>query len=123
GLYNDLAYEELCLKQRDQARLDFANALGVDPNLQAALYNRATITLTDPPQSPVPQSALEDMQKAIAIGPVSPQLYRDAAQLLARAADASRPVDARKAEDAVGYLRSACELGTDPKEFTKDPVF
>jgi serine/threonine protein kinase len=122
GLYNNRAYEALALNQPDNGGPDLDKALQADPNCQAAHYNRAMIPLRQLPRSPVPQSALDDMQQAIAMGPVSPQLYRDAAQLFARAAGTSQPTDLQNKARAVAYLQKACELGTDPIELMEDPV-
>jgi tetratricopeptide (TPR) repeat protein len=84
----------------DKAEEDFTAALTRDPDLQAAHYNRAWVALrrwvatrnNDTPL-PLPARALEDMRSAIRKGPVTGELYVDAARCFACAVlDRTGPV-------------------------------
>jgi serine/threonine protein kinase len=122
-----------------EADLDAAAALTTD--YQAIYYNRATIALRKGVAS---WQSLEDIERAVQLGPATPPLYRDAALLYGQAADLRRaPVllDApiatalflearpRRIERALYYARESIALGQPPRQFVlfKDllprPVF
>ena len=72
GLYNDRGLGRMLLNKPEEARSDFDAALQLDPNLQAALYNRILLALKQrPAAAPPPDSVLDDMQRAVEIGPNS----------------------------------------------------
>jgi hypothetical protein len=81
---------------------DLNEAVQLDPSRQAIRYNRARVVLfrcSTKPALPISQQTLDDIDRAIQLGPTTCQLYSDAAQLYALAAreDLRRSVVARAA--------------------------
>ena len=85
---NNRAYTNLQLKAFQKARLDLDQAAQLNPNCQTVFYNRAMLAFYEQMDSPTkslfPQQALDDIERAIQLGPTTPVLYRDAALLYAQ---------------------------------------
>lgn len=126
-LYNDRGYGEMNLLKLPEARQDFDEALRIAPNLQAAHYNRAMLALKEREASApaaIPESALDDMKRAVELGPEGRQLYLDAAHLYAVAAQDVLPADpGGRTAQALSYLHKAYECGQDPRTIMEDKLF
>jgi eukaryotic-like serine/threonine-protein kinase len=128
GLYNDRGFSEWKTSDFERTRQDLDAALQADPNLQAALYNRALFSLrgrerflVDPP--PIPESALEDMRRAVEIGPEDGVMYRYAAEMYAYAARDDLPLDRMgRAAQSLSYLRKACACGENAQSLEDLPT-
>ena len=121
GLYNNRGLGRMLLNKLEEARSDFDAALQLDPHLQAALYNRVLLALKQRSSAaPLPDSVLDDMQRAVEIGPDSQGLCLSAAKLFA-AAGQDRPSDPKnRAAQALFYLQKAVDCGLDPESIRKD---
>jgi tetratricopeptide (TPR) repeat protein len=114
-----------------EAEADLETAGAMTSNCQAIYYNRATIALKKGGAS---QESLNDIERAVQLGPATYALYRDAALLYGRAAEADlrrAPVmlDApiatalffearsRRIERALYYARESIALGQYPGQF------
>ncbi len=129
GLYNDRAFSEWKTNDLERTRQDLDAALRTDPNLQAALYNRALFSLRGRERylvgsSPIPESALEDMRRAVEIGPEDRVMYRYAAEMYAYAARDGLPLNRMgRAAQSLSYLRRACDRGENAQSFEDLPIF
>jgi len=127
GLYNDRGLDRMLLNQPEEARADFDAALQFDPNLQAALYNRALLAFRQRPRiNPPPPSdaVLDDMQRAAELGPGSQELYLIAAKVFGTAAQQQGPSDPKgRASQALLYLHKSLDCGLDPESIRKDATF
>jgi tetratricopeptide (TPR) repeat protein len=86
---NNRAYCHLLRKNFRGARDDLEAAARCDPNCQAVFYNRALLAYNERLASSkllLPSQALDDIDRAIHLGPQTAGLYRDAARLYDRAA-------------------------------------
>lgn len=112
-----------------QAEEDLENAAALSPNCQAILYNRATLALC---REGFSRRSLDDIERAVQLGPTTASLYRDAALLYAQAADlrhvpvlldapiaAALFLEARpyRIERALYYAREAIAAGQSPRQF------
>jgi tetratricopeptide (TPR) repeat protein len=129
---NNRAYTYIQRKEFKKARIDLDQAAQLDPNCQAVFYNRAMLACYEqmdaPSNSSLPPQALDDIERAIQLGPPSPMLYRDAALLYAQSLWLDRshalvsldtPIVAafhfrmrqQRSERALAYLRQAIAEG------------
>jgi tetratricopeptide (TPR) repeat protein len=101
AVFNNRGHSRMQRAQLDGAEEDFTAALERDPDLQAALYNRALVALArwtaadkkKRLEQPFPAQALEDIRLAIRQGPVTGELFLDAARCCACAVtDRTGPV-------------------------------
>ncbi len=140
---NNRAYTYLLRKEYYKAADDLNAAAQLDPNCQAVLYNRAMLALYmrgNQKWNTVPATALDDIERAIQLGPVPPRLCRDAALLyitVARDDLARAPVwfDApivtslhlrvreQRIERTFFHLRQAIANGQPADAILKDPRF
>ncbi len=122
-VYNNLGYSYLRLRCLDEAQECFDKAVELKPALQAALYNRAMLELerTGQMRSDVPESAIADIERAVAIGPATSELYWDAARVYAIVAGQSQ--NPNYVAQALWYARQAVEHGEDPKRLSHDKAF
>ncbi len=142
SVLNNRAYAFIQIKQFDKARNDLDEAASGNPDTQAIFYNRAMLafyeqmdTLTP---SSMPVQAVEDIERAIQLGPTTPALYRDAALLYAQTLwQDSVPVSLntpivtalhlhaceQQRERALSYLRRAITDGLAPGSIMRDHRF
>jgi tetratricopeptide (TPR) repeat protein len=115
-VYNDLGYCYLSTGEYAQARDALDRAVELEPGLQAAFHNRALVQFQAAlsGQSGIARSGLADVQRAIALGPGTADLYRTSASLAALTG---------ATEDALRYLQQAVELGQDPRFLRSNPTF
>jgi tetratricopeptide (TPR) repeat protein len=108
---NNRAYCYIQLREHKKARTDLNFAAQLDPNCQAVFYNRAMLALSESHNQKIsiPARALDDMERALWLGPVTPALTYDAASLYAEAA-----LDERRLADAYwdAPLVTVLHLGT-----------
>jgi tetratricopeptide (TPR) repeat protein len=117
-VYNNLGYsllESRGPRQPVQRNLDAA--VDLNPHLQAAFHNRALYYLRRFERDGKPLSAvgIDDIQKAMRLGPESTELYRDAAFVHA----AAKEHDA----EALDFLEKAIAMGQDPHELEEIVYF
>ncbi len=127
ALYNDRAFSAWKNNDIEGTRKDLDAALRADPDLQAALYNRAFALRERESHplnsSPIPDAALEDMRRAVERGPSDRVMYAYAAMMYAYAAQDDAPLDGKgRAGPALAYIHKACECGEDPKSLEDRPV-
>jgi tetratricopeptide (TPR) repeat protein len=123
AVWNDLGFSHLQLGPRHlkEAQQCFDQAVALAPDLQAAHYNRAVTAFSialqgsDPPDP----AALDDIGKALQLGPATTDLYYDAARVFTLAARHNR----RWIERALHCLRLAIEHGQDVESVQNDRVF
>jgi serine/threonine protein kinase len=93
---NNRAYNLILAKRFTEAAADLQAAQEIESDCQAVYYNRALLELfrrIADPRSTISPQALNDIVRAINLGPSTSTLYRDAARLHAAAAqDAARGV-------------------------------
>jgi eukaryotic-like serine/threonine-protein kinase len=129
GLYNDRGFSAWKTTDSEKPREDFDAALKADANLQAALYNRALFSLRGRECNPVncpsvPETALEDMRRAVELGPEDRLLFEYAATIYAYAARDDLPRDAKgRAAQSLIYLRQAYDCGTSVENLEDRPIF
>lgn len=127
GLYNDRGLDRMLLNKLEEARADFDTALQLDPNQQAALYNRVLLALRQRPKinpPPLPDAVLNDMQRAAEVGPGSQELYLIAAKAFSTAARQEGSSDPKgRASQALLYLHKALDYGLDSESIRKDGTF
>src|SRR5262249_54639976 len=125
-VFNNLAFNCLSLNKRKEARENLDRALQLNEDLQAAHHNRAHLNLAEAflklgQPGPAAKrgdayrdltSGIDDIRKAIALGPKSAELYFDAARLCAMAAR----TDARWLADGMSYLEQSLDQGADPNK-------
>jgi serine/threonine protein kinase/Flp pilus assembly protein TadD len=121
ALFNNQALSYLITHELDKAEASLAEALRLDPELQAAYYNRAMLAhqrwLSDP-STPFPGSALADVERAIQIGPHTAKLFADAGALYAAAA---YPGQEKLARRAIELLGQAIAMGYEHAHLAADP--
>jgi tetratricopeptide (TPR) repeat protein len=126
-----------CIYSQDTARLTEAQAmldraLGLKPDLQAARHNRALVAyqLAIGPafgrkldrdsraeaQRKLLLAAVEDIERAISIGPASAELHRDAARIYARLGR----LDSKWYDHALDQAALAVREGFDPEKLRAD---
>jgi tetratricopeptide (TPR) repeat protein len=146
AVWNNLAYSYLKRGEYESAQEAVARALQLDPRLQAAYHNRALALL---PQAHrlrqrclraaakptagdkltqaradligVLRHCLEDMHRALELGPPSAELYLDAARFHALLAQEQPGPEARAA--CLEWLAKAARLGCKPVDIEQDRVF
>jgi eukaryotic-like serine/threonine-protein kinase len=129
GLYNDRGFSAWKTSDLERTRQDLDAALRADPNLQAALYNRALFSLRGRERNPlggprIPESALQDMRQAVEVGPADRVLYWYAAKMYAYAAQDDLPLDGKgRAAQSLFYLRKAYDYGENAQHLADLPVF
>jgi tetratricopeptide (TPR) repeat protein len=129
GLYNDRGFSEWKTNDLEKTGQDLDTALRADPDLQAALYNRALFSLRGREpflvgSPPIPEAALEDMRRAVEIGPGDRVMYRYAAEMYAFAARDDLPPDRTgRAAQSLSFLRKAYDCGEDAQSLGDLPIF
>jgi serine/threonine protein kinase len=119
---NNLAYCYMQVYELTEARRLLDEAIALAPNLGVLYHNRAMLDLAASLLSKNVQSAdvgLADIQKAIAIGPNSAELFANAARIMAYAARK----DDSKIEPALSCLREAVNLGYNLHSVRTDTAF
>lgn len=84
AVYNDLGYSLLASKldvHRDQAQEALDKAIKLDPGLQAAHHNRARVDLDRARAEPWFVPSTHAINTALQLGPISSELWMDAAKL------------------------------------------
>jgi serine/threonine protein kinase/Tfp pilus assembly protein PilF len=123
AVLNNLGYSYGQNRRHDDARSFLDQAIELDPQLQAAYYNRAMLefrhVLRAKTTEPLPESAVADMEAAIRLGPITPELMRDAARVYAVAAREKPSF----IDPALRFLQRAIEKGQDPGQFERDLAF
>jgi serine/threonine protein kinase/Flp pilus assembly protein TadD len=118
-VFNNLGFSLMCTGAHAEAAQLFRKAIQVDPRLQTAYYNLATLELKKawgddrPPRRSPPEGlkeGLEAMAKAIELGPPTAQLHVDAAKLWVLAAR----IEPRWKERALEHLDAAIDRGLPP---------
>lgn len=119
GIYNNLGVSFKNLGSPIDAYPCFEEAIRLDENLQAAYANRASIVVNECHRGNFKhlEQAINDIQKAIAIGPASAELFYNAAVLLALCKDAE------KTPEILDYLSQAVEHGLSTEVLRVDPMF
>lgn len=129
GLYNDRGFSAWKINDLEKPRQDFDAALKADANLQAALYNRAIFSLRERESHPIdshslPETALEDVRRAVELSPADCLLFEYAATLYAYAAQDGLPRDAKgRAAQSMIYLRQAYDCGASVADLEDRPIF
>jgi tetratricopeptide (TPR) repeat protein len=121
ALLNNLGFSYGQKRRNDEARACLDQAIALDPRLQAAYYNRAMLVCRHALRGheSLPDSAISDIQAAVSLGPVTPELLLEAARVYAVAArEQTRFVDL-----ALEYLRRAFERGQDLRQCRSDRSF
>ena len=78
---NNLGHCFYRLRQLNTARQHLDEAIRLDPTMQAAYCNRAKVGLVESLKRASPAAAISDAETAIRLGPVTADLYFDAARL------------------------------------------
>ena len=126
-LFNNLGYSYLALLQMDEAQRCLELALQLDPNLRAAHHNRARLRLRQalrliqqervcPEARRCLEAGIKDIRRAIERGPVTAELYVDAARLCGVAARQS----SQWVAPALEYARLAVKAGYDSRKLKAD---
>jgi len=105
----------------EEAQVQLDVALGREPNLQAARYNRAILRYQlalKPVTRDQLAGAVQDIGAALASGPTSGELHLDAARIYAFAS----ATDPALADRAFEQLEGAARLGLKPATCLKDPM-
>jgi tetratricopeptide (TPR) repeat protein len=131
-VYNNLGYSSWKAPPENPGQPRFAQALQclaqavhLNPNLQAAHHNLALIDLSKAIDHStdrsgyIPLEGIADIEVAIKLGPVTADLHRDAAVLYGVAARR----DPQYAEKALEHIRSALEHGVHPAKIAEDVCF
>lgn len=122
-VHNNLGFCYRRAGRLEEARACFDRAARLNPDLQAAYYNRALVVLLrlagGTQQDPNPD-AIRDMDRALKLGPRTGTLYQSAAQLQALAAESDLP---GSRERVLFHVGKAIELGIDPKKIEADDLF
>lgn len=119
-LYNNIGRDYFKLGQIDHAEENLQRAIQLDDNLQAAHCNMVQIFVDRVLRGQsVPAAALISAKRALEIGPCTGKLYRDSAVLYATAAKQ----DPTLIQPAIQYVKSAIELGYDPKALASINTF
>jgi serine/threonine protein kinase len=121
AVYNDHAFtllnERLSLDRLHEIRDLLDRAIAKDPNLAAARHNRALVefrsALLD--RHYVPQTGLEDIERALALEPATADRELDAARLYA--------VSGQNPEQVFAHLGRAVENGQNATGFEESPEF
>jgi len=117
-LHNNLGFSLAWLGSLDAARRHLDAAIGLNPSLQAAYFNRAKLGLREALKGASPTAAIADAEVAMRLGPISAELALDAARL--HALDLENP----HRDDAVaGYVAQALRLGSSPHDIRAEPLF
>jgi tetratricopeptide (TPR) repeat protein len=119
---NNLAYCFMRVNELGEARRLLDEAIALAPNLGAAYHNRAMLDLAASLPGKNVHAAdigLADIQKALAIGPSSAELFANAARIMAYAARK----DDSKIEPALSCLREAVNLGYNLQSVRNDHFF
>jgi serine/threonine protein kinase len=130
-VFNNRGHSHLRLADLEAANKDLNEAVRHDPTLQAAFCNRAQLCLMRllalrSSVTPVPrwkviayvEAGRKDIEKALQLGPMTADLYRDAAHLCL----AVPPLEEAHINAALLYLEGAVECGLGPREL-KSPLF
>jgi serine/threonine protein kinase/Tfp pilus assembly protein PilF len=119
---NNRGYSWLKLKKLEKAENDFAEAIRLNPNLQAPYYNLALLELARAYQAPerkqVCLQGIKHIQQALKVGREAQDLYYTGAKLYALAAEE----DASFITQALDYLEKAVRLGLAPGQLANDAV-
>jgi tetratricopeptide (TPR) repeat protein len=117
-VYNNRGCSSLQVSLHDKAQESLDAALQLDPQLQAACYNRALLDYARALKTAghVPRRGIEDIETAIRVGPVTAAHHRDAARLHAVAARQ----DPNQKPFALRHARIAVDLGQDPSALAAD---
>ena len=129
GLYNDRGFSAWKTNDLETPQEDFDAALKADADLPAALYNRASFALRGRECYPISshsisETAVEDMRRAVELGPEDRLLFEYAATIYAYAAQDGKPGDAKaRAAQSLIYLRKAYDCGASVERLEDRPVF
>jgi serine/threonine protein kinase len=126
-VYNNLGYSYMqnpppnpgkTLDWCEKARDCYDQAIGLNPNLQAAFYNRARVdhAVALYRTGYLPLRGLSDIETALQIGPATADLYHNAARLYGVAMER----DPQFSEQAFHHLRLALENGWNPSNASQD---
>lgn len=123
AVQNNLGFTYMQLGQQKEARLWLNKAIERAPNTHAALFNRAFLELQETlrDENHIPRQGIEDIQRAIEIGPDTGDQYCTAARLFALACQregsyCDKPLEflcsAVDRGEVLGSFRSAVELSS-----------
>jgi len=128
-VFNNLGCAYFQLKELEEAQKHLDQAVRLKPELQAPFYTRAllwrekALCCSSPPgqgalaireqgtKADAIAKGISDIRRAIALGPGSAMLYRDASHLCVLAADGDR----KWVTPALDYMTLAIEHGDDPR--------
>lgn len=115
AIWNNLGVAFLLQGRLKEAIAGFTEAVALDDTLKSLRWNRAVAfwrqSITD--NEPVPRLALDDIEIALTIKPVTRQVCRDAVRIQSR----SDVVDRVEIEPLVRYMRLAVKAGCAVEEF------
>jgi tetratricopeptide (TPR) repeat protein len=120
-VHNDLGFSLFRVGESREALDNLDIAISLDPELQAAFVNRATIefNLAQAAKNQLPLKALQDISRAIELGPPSIEIYLEAALICALAAQ----TDTAYVAKGLDFLKQAMRHGCDKKLIDANPFF
>ncbi len=118
---NDLGFSLIRVGKASQALESLGLAIALDPNLQAALVNRASaeFNIALATGNRLPLDALRDITRAIELGPPAGDIYFQAASICALAAETNPQYVATGLE----FLRQAVLNGCPTRLVDENPLF
>ncbi len=119
-VYDDLGYSLAQVGQADDALDNLTRAIALDPKLQAAYANRATVELNFAfaNNSTTAGNALHDITRAIDLGPPSGDLFLQAAVTCAL----ESRTDPQHTANVLEFLRQAVLNNCDKKQIDENPL-
>lgn len=120
AIHNNMGWCWLRLGNLERAETALNRAVQIDNRLQVAYHNRARVDRQTMTQRSgyVPVKGIEDLRRAMELGPITTDLAFDAAYLCAFAAKS----DTNWREPALEYLTLSVQLGLDPQEAARDVI-
>lgn len=120
AVLNNSAWSLLKLGRLAEAKAQLSRAIELDPRLQPAYANRAAISFQESLNAGQPKPETEaDLSQALALGPVAGEHYLNLAHCCAMKTRS----DPSFGKQVMNNLEYAIDLGFNPTEIAKDPLF
>jgi serine/threonine protein kinase len=119
AVMNNLGYSLLQLKKAKESRHWLTEAIRLSSDVQAPFVNRAVLDLDEAlhNKGSIPLQGMEDIRRAVKIGPESGELFYFAAWLSALSCQRDRSLS----ENALDFLGRAVDCGFDPDLLRNNP--